>query len=535
MPRRTRPRTSLRRVLSRSLRKLQTLRGPRRRRAVAGRASPGPGRLKGTLRIVLMLAVLAAVNYYVLYVRHGTSVPALLKAAEVGRMNSTLPGLSGPPGTPPQVAARPRKAGRDREGGPLSYSRAVDVSLRDEDSEPESLAAVLRRQGLAEKLSRTIEDALQQAVQAEDMAARPDDSAALSLFYDAEDQLLSVDYRRGRALAFHIERTTAGSAELWTAARVTRPLKVQASVVSGAVTREGGLAEALQRAGEGEGLAATLAEVYGYDLDLPAESHTGDRFQVVVEKHLLGGSFYRYGRLLAAHYEGRGGTLRAFRFVAPGQGGAFRADPEASYYNDRGESLARSWLRSPLRLGSRGALAVGADRRRPWPAPHLERRALIGMDYLVPAGTAVRAVAAGKVLARSVKPPAAGGVTLTVSHGGAEASYGHLARLARGLQDGALVRPGQVIGYVGAAPAAAGAQGARPHLHFAVRVAGRVTDPQKLRPAREPAVPAAQRGAFQEVVKALQGRLPPVRQPGGASSLASQAPRGPVLARAGLP
>ena len=389
-----------------------------------------------------MLAVLAAVNYYVLYVRHGTSVPALLKAAEVGRMNSTVPGLSGPPGTPPQVAARVRKPS-GREGLPVSYSRALDVALRDEDCEPDALAAALRQRGVAEKLSRTIEETLQQAVQAADIEARPDDTAGLSLYYDQEDLLLSVDYRRSRALAFHLERTTAGSAEVWTAARLTRPLTVQTAVISGILTQEGGLADALQRAGETEGLVGPIADVFGYELDLPAESRSGDRFQVVVEKHLLGGAFYRYGRLLAVQYQGRGGALRAYRFVVPGASSAFRFDPEAGYYNERGESLARSWLRSPVRLGSRGALLLGLDRRRPWPVAHLERRALLGMDYSAPAGTVVRAVASGKVLARSARPAAAGGVTLTVAHGGTEATYGHLGRLARGLVDGAAVRPGQ--------------------------------------------------------------------------------------------
>lgn len=543
MPRRTRSRTSLRRVLTRAInaalartggraahRPLTTQRGAGRRRAHSG--APRSGRLQGSLRIVLMLAVLAAVNYYVLYVRHGTSVPALLKAAEVGRMNSTVPGLSGPPGTPPQVAARVRKPS-GREGLPVSYSRALDVALRDEDCEPDALAAALRQRGVAEKLSRTIEETLQQAVQAADIEARPDDTAGLSLYYDQEDLLLSVDYRRSRALAFHLERTTAGSAEVWTAARLTRPLTVQTAVISGILTQEGGLADALQRAGETEGLAGPIADVFGYELDLPAESRSGDRFQVVVEKHLLGGAFYRYGRLLAVQYQGRGGALRAYRFVVPGASSAFRFDPEAGYYNERGESLARSWLRSPVRLGSRGALLLGLDRRRPWPVAHLERRALLGMDYSAPAGTVVRAVASGKVLARSARPAAAGGVTLTVAHGGTEATYGHLGRLARGLVDGAAVRPGQVLGYVGAAPAATPGRAPvtpalRSHLHFAVRVSGKVTDPQKLRPARESAVPAVQQGAFQDAVKGLQGKLSPFPLP-------TAAPRGPVLARLGTP
>ena len=82
--------------------------------------------LRGTLRVVFLMALLGALNLYVLYYRRGPSVPELLRAAEVGRKATFMPGMEGPPGTPPKMAAkRP-----DLEGGLRpEYLRVVEVAL----------------------------------------------------------------------------------------------------------------------------------------------------------------------------------------------------------------------------------------------------------------------------------------------------------------------------------------------------------------------------------------------------------------------
>ena len=47
-------------------------------------------KLRAPLQILGALAVLLVINLYVLYYRHGTSLPALLKQAETGRALSAL-------------------------------------------------------------------------------------------------------------------------------------------------------------------------------------------------------------------------------------------------------------------------------------------------------------------------------------------------------------------------------------------------------------------------------------------------------------
>lgn len=87
------------------------------------------------------------------------------------------------------------------------------------------------------------------------------------------------------------------------------------------------------------------------------------------------------------------------------------------------------------------------------------------IDILAPAGTPVVAVEDGTIAKLFVSK--AGGNTIYQFDPGREYSYyyAHLDRYAEGLREGAEIRRGQVIGYVGTS---GNAPKGTPHLHFAV-------------------------------------------------------------------
>jgi peptidoglycan hydrolase-like protein with peptidoglycan-binding domain len=93
-----------------------------------------------------------------------------------------------------------------------------------------------------------------------------------------------------------------------------------------------------------------------------------------------------------------------------------------------------------------------------------------GLDYAAPAGTPVRAAAAGTVR-WSGWLDGGYGIVVTVDHGGGVRTwYAHLERTD--VVPGEPVAAGALVGRVGATGSATG-----PHLHFEVRVRGAAVDP----------------------------------------------------------
>lgn len=93
-----------------------------------------------------------------------------------------------------------------------------------------------------------------------------------------------------------------------------------------------------------------------------------------------------------------------------------------------------------------------------------------GVDIAAPAGSAVRATMGGVVVRSGVD--GGYGRFIEVRHtGGLTSLYAHLGRVAP-LKAGAVVTPGQVVGYVGSSGRSTGA-----HLHFEIRHDGKPLNP----------------------------------------------------------
>jgi murein DD-endopeptidase MepM/ murein hydrolase activator NlpD len=460
-----------------------------------------------------VLAVLAAINLYVLYYRTNTSVPALIDLANTGRRAALSPRLQGPAGTPP-VPARQVRRTRNLPNLP-DYPRVVEVRLG-KSSDP--LATTLRSQGItgitADELLATLRPLLDPG------GVGP--KQTLTFFYDGEDVLSAVDYRLTDSAGFHLERVATGSTERFVTYRLDQAIERKPQLVLLELTRDGDLAGAVTQAGEHPALASRLSEIFACDQPLAFDGRTGDRLRVLIEKVRIGNAFYRYGRLLAAEFlprsrgrsdAGRPSSLRAFlgpqAFATLDNAGA---SPGAAlhYFTESGESLGRAICRAPLLLTRPPEPASGSAAAGRTTAPkavlHADR-ARLAADYPAAAGTPVLAAANGRVVFHGNRTP--GGLTLVLSHaGGIETTYQHLSRFAKNVKVGQTVRLRQVLGYVGQTGLYPGAPlAATPHLHFIVRVAGKAVDPLRYRPLRSPALPVPQRGDFNEQVADWLERL----------------------------
>ncbi len=227
-----------------------------------------------------------------------------------------------------------------------------------------------------------------------------------------------------------------------------------------ATSIERGLREDAADAGVPPRVVSELADIFGWDLDVESDLHPGDEVRVLYENiWQTGAAHAEAGNVIGAEIVTNGRPMTAVFFED--------ADGRGAYYRPDGQPLSRELLRYPLEFTE---ITSEFSLLRRHPILHVSRPHL-GVDFAAPVGTPVRAVADGTVtyagwaqrLGRCVK----------IDHANALSStYGHLVRVAAGIESGTAVERGQVIGYVGATGLATG-----PHLHFAMHRDGEYVDP----------------------------------------------------------
>ena len=355
--------------------------------------------------------------------------------------------------------------------------------------ENDTLYELLSREGLGNAAPAVLR-ALSRLV--DPKSIRPGDRYTTS--FDAEGAPLAFEYLPSPLLRYVVSAGPDGS---WTGRKEEKPVEVRASDTGGTI--ESSLYDSVARAGESPALVSQLVDLLAWDVNFYTDTHPGDRWRVVVEKQYLDKQFFRYGRILAAEYSGRTvGSVRAFAHDAGAGGGP------AQYYDERGQAIAKSFLKTPLRFVR---ISSKFDRKRFHPILH-RTKAHLGVDYAAPAGTPIWASAAGRVVECGSKPGS--GNTVVIQHGnGLATRYYHLQRFAAGMRVGRQVRQKDLVGYVGATGLATG-----PHLHFAVTRDGVFVDPTRLQAVREASVPdrVAFQAAIRPYLQAFRGALPPPSQ-----------------------
>jgi murein DD-endopeptidase MepM/ murein hydrolase activator NlpD len=307
---------------------------------------------------------------------------------------------------------------------------------------------------------------------------------------DDEGTPESFEYVPSPVLRYQVTHHEDGS---WQAKKQEKPIEIKTAQAYGTV--ESSLYESAAKAGESGALVSLIVDMFAWDINFYTDTHPGDRWKVVIEKQYLGGQFYKYGRLLAAEYAGKTGTFRGFYWNPSGERGRGR------YYDDKGQALAKSMLKTPLRYVR---ISSKFDLKRFHPILHTVR-AHLGVDYAAPVGTPVWAPTGGKVVQAEMMRGS--GNTIVLSHAnGLQTRYFHLSRFAKGLKVGKMVAQKEVIGFVGTTGLSTG-----PHLHFSMLKNGQYVDPAKQTVQREPG--PANRVAYLEAIRqrvAILKSLPPV-------------------------
>ena len=247
-------------------------------------------------------------------------------------------------------------------------------------------------------------------------------------------------------------------------------------------------------------LAWAIADVYDWEVDFSRDLRPGDRFTVLLDRLESPEGERRFGRILAARIDVARTPEYAFYFEEAAGGGG--GDAVTGFYDERGRSLRRAFLRAPLQF-RRVTSRFGARYH-----PILHRwRAHEGVDFAAAYGTPVRATADG-IVARVGREDGGYGNLIEVRHpNGIRTRYGHLSGFARGLHAGEQVSQGETIGFVGSTGLSTG-----PHLHYEFLVNGRPTNPRRKDMGVGAPVPKSQAGAFDAARDGLLGLLEPKAQ-----------------------
>jgi murein DD-endopeptidase MepM/ murein hydrolase activator NlpD len=265
---------------------------------------------------------------------------------------------------------------------------------------------------------------------------------------DMKGELVKFVYEASPTEIYEIEKDS----EEYVARRKKVPLESRLAKVVGEIRSS--LFEAMEAAGEQDLLTIAFAEILAWEIDFYKDVREGDRFKVVVEKVYKGGQFIQYGPIRAVEYQRGERIIQGIRY-------------KEGYYNEKGISLRRAFLKVPLKF-SRISSKFSRARKHPilgGVRPHY------GVDYAAPPRTPIWAVADGTVTSCGWSGGFGNQVTLRHMNGYIT-YYGHLSGFGPGIRRGARVSQKQIIGYVGSTGLSTG-----PHLDYRLAKDGQFRNP----------------------------------------------------------
>ena len=246
-------------------------------------------------------------------------------------------------------------------------------------------------------------------------------------------------------------------------------------------------------------LVPELIKIFSYEVDYQSQVGIGDSIEVFHslpdnDPNTVVGS--EEGIVYAAITLG-GVKKRFYRYRTPDDG-------ITDYYDEEGRSAKKFLMRKPMTVG-RYVSGFG-NRRHPILGTI---RMHGGVDWAAPRGTPIMAAGDG-VVERASRTSGYGNLTLIRHTNGYVTAYAHQSAFAKGIAPGVHVRQGQIIGFVGSTGLSTG-----PHLHYEVRVNGKLVDPLRIRLPRGRVLEGEVLAGFKrerERVDSIISRPPPQNQ-----------------------
>lgn len=331
------------------------------------------------------------------------------------------------------------------------------------------------------------------ALEAESWIRAADKVYDLDRIYEGQRLVLTINRANGALLGLQMEIdpetnlvARRKSATTVVATREAVNFDRSVRVVSGRIMSS--FYAAATEVGVPDKVISEVADVLGWDINFATDLRPGAEFRIVYEElERKGATRKTSGRVLAVQLENRRRTHEGIWFE--------NTDGSNGYYDRRGQSLGRDFLRYPVAFTrisshySNGRFHPVLKRNK----PHY------GVDFAAPTGTPIRSVSDGRVLMAAWH--GGNGRFVKIQHDDIyESGYSHLSKIAPGIKKGGTVKKGQVIGYVGSSGLATG-----PHLHFSMYRKGDYINPLSSSMPRSRSLAGADLSKFQTRLESLDG------------------------------
>jgi murein DD-endopeptidase MepM/ murein hydrolase activator NlpD len=209
----------------------------------------------------------------------------------------------------------------------------------------------------------------------------------------------------------------------------------------------------------------TLVRVFANDVDYQRSVAGGDSIDVFYDENEESET---KDELLYASITTRDDTYRFYRFVTPDDG-------SVGYFDENGRSTDKFLLRKPIPSADvRSGFGMRYHPILHYSRPHT------GVDFVAPIGTPIMAAGNGVILKASWDSGGYGRRVMIQHANGYVSTYNHMSGFGRGVVEGARIRQGQIVGYLGSTGLSTG-----PHLHYELVVNGHFVDPMRVKLSRE--------------------------------------------------
>ncbi len=203
-----------------------------------------------------------------------------------------------------------------------------------------------------------------------------------------------------------------------------------------------------------------IIRTFSFDIDLQRKVRAGDSFEVLYAADEAEGN----PDVLFASLTSGDEPRRYYRFQTGD-------DAIIDYYDESGKSAKKFLVRKPM---TGGVLRSGFGPRKHPVLGYV--RMHTGVDWAEDTGAPIFAAGNGTVI-KADWDSGGYGRKVEIQHlNGYATHYAHMSAFAKGVQPGARVRQGQIIGYVGNTGLSTG-----PHLHYEVQINGNFVDPMRIK------------------------------------------------------